>query len=303
MEEFAYVHPELSVVTAVSEEHMAYFGDLETVAREELKVFDFSSQLLINTDDVDKQYLLRDSYASYGLHKADYTVELEGPAQASGQKLTMKLRGDKISVTSQLIGTQGAKSILAAAAVGHMLEIPSEELADALSTLTPFSGRMQLLPGIKDSLLIDDTYNSSPVAVKAALDVLYAMKAPQRIAILGSMNEMGDLSPSLHESVGEYCDPKKLDLVVTIGVDAKRYLAPAAKNAGCNVKSFTNPRRAGAFVVNEMKHDAAVLAKGSQNGVFAEESLKPLLGDSADQSKLVRQSAYWLKIKNQQFRG
>jgi UDP-N-acetylmuramyl pentapeptide synthase len=303
MEEFSYLHPELSVVTAVSEEHMAYFGDVATVAREELKVFDFSVQALINVDDVAAEYLHQDSYASYGLKKGDYTAVLHGAPTVEGQKLDLTLRGDSVSVTCKLLGEQGAKSVLAAAAVGHMLDIDASKLAEALEALQPFAGRMQVLTGIKHSVLIDDTYNASPIAVKAALDVLYAMDAPQRIAILGSMNEMGDISPRLHEEIGNYCDPTKIDVLVTVGAEAKKYLAPAAKKAGCTVKSFTSPIRAGLFVEKALKQHGVVLAKGSQNGVFSEEALKPLLADKNDAQKLVRQSAYWLKIKRSQFGG
>ncbi len=62
-----------------------------------------------------------------------------------------------------------------------------------------------------------------------------------------------------------------------------------------------DPYEAGQFVLEQLKPAAVILAKGSQNGVFAEEALKPLLKNSADASKLVRQSTYWLKQKQAQF--
>ena len=301
MQDFAYLRPELSVVTAVSEEHMAYFKTLDVVAREELKVFEFSKQVLVNSDDVEPEYIRQESYESYGIHSGEYRGTLVGGADADGQKLVLKLHGHEVSAKVHLLGSQGAKAVLAAAAVADLLDIDRNDIAIAAGQLQPFAGRMQLLEGIHGSTLIDDTYNASPRAVKAALDVLYAMDAPQRIAILGSMNEMGDMSPFMHEDIGAYCDPTKLDYVVTIGADARKYLAPSAKKAGCQVKSFVSPHRAGVFVVKELKPHAAILAKGSQNGVFAEEALKPLLKNPADASKLVRQSAYWLRIKRKQF--
>jgi UDP-N-acetylmuramoyl-tripeptide--D-alanyl-D-alanine ligase len=301
MEDFAYLRPELAVVTAVSEEHMAFFKTLDVVAREELKVFDFSKQVLVNTDDVATEYLQRDSYESYGINSGTYRADLVGEVSAEGQGLQLNLGGSKVSASVRLLGTQGAKAVIAAATVGHLLGLEDDIVAAAASELRPFAGRMQLLEGVRNSTIVDDTYNASPRAVTAALDVLYEMEAPQRVAILGSMNEMGELSPALHEEVGAYCDPAKLDYVVTIGTDAKSYLAPAAKKAGCTVKSFMSPHKAGAFVAKELKPHAAILAKGSQNGVFAEESLKPLLQNPADISKLVRQSPYWLKIKQKQF--
>jgi UDP-N-acetylmuramoyl-tripeptide--D-alanyl-D-alanine ligase len=160
---------------------------------------------------------------------------------------------------------------------------------------------MQVLRGVQGSSIIDDTYNASPVAVEAALDVLYAAHTVQRIAILGNMNELGDYSAEAHCEVGRYCRPDKLDLVVTIGVDAEKYLAVAARAKGCIVESYSSPYEAGAAVLRHLKKGAVILAEGSQNGVFAEESLKGLLADKTDFSKLVRQSRYWMHTKRHQF--
>ncbi len=296
--QFAYLHPELSVVTAVAEEHMEYFDTIEAVAREELSVFEYSARVLVNTDDVPAHFLQYDSYQSYGAKpSASYKVKLDGGVTASGQKLTVSAGLKKMTVQTHFLGEQGAKIILAAATVADMLDVEWSSLAPILESLQPFAGRMQLLAGVEGSTLIDDTYNASPSAVRAALDVLYSMDSPQRIAILGSMNELGDISPAAHADIGAYCDPQKLSLVVTIGAEAKTHLAPAAAQAGCEVKSYTDAHKAGKFVQSQLKKYAVVLAKGSQNGVFAEEALKPLLADKADQANLVRQSDYWMRLK------
>jgi UDP-N-acetylmuramoyl-tripeptide--D-alanyl-D-alanine ligase len=71
--------------------------------------------------------------------------------------------------------------------------------------------------------------------------------------------------------------------------------------AGCTVESFLSPYEAGEFVHGQLQSWAVVLAKGSQNGVFAEEAVKLLLKDSADTSRLVRQSDYWMRVKRSQF--
>jgi UDP-N-acetylmuramoyl-tripeptide--D-alanyl-D-alanine ligase len=127
------------------------------------------------------------------------------------------------------------------------------------------------------------------------------MPQKYKIAILGSMNELGDESQAAHEEIGAYCDPHKLSLVITVGNAAKEYLAPAAQAAGCTVQSFLSPYEAGNYATDFVTSNTAVLAKGSQNGVFAEEAIKPLLADKTDALKLVRQSPYWMHIKKQQF--
>jgi UDP-N-acetylmuramoyl-tripeptide--D-alanyl-D-alanine ligase len=160
---------------------------------------------------------------------------------------------------------------------------------------------MHVLRGLENSWLIDDTYNASPLATTAALRLLQAVEAPQRIAILGSMNELGATSEAAHAQIGALCDATKLDWVITIGKDAEAYLAPAAAAAGCQVRSFASPYEAGGFAHSVLQAGAVILAKGSQNGVFAEEALKVLLHDPAESEQLVRQSPAWLAIKKRQF--
>lgn len=302
MEQFAYIKPDITVVTAVSPEHMEYFGDLDGVAAEELSVFEYSKQVLVNGDDIAGEYLAGLEFAEYSLlsEQAQYKAIAKAKGLV-GQELTMYFSKSELTADIRFLGEQGAKVTLAAAAVADMLGVKKSAIQKALPDVAPFAGRMQVLPGIKDSTLIDDTYNSSPLAVKAALDVLYAAKNKQRIAILGSMNELGAYSRQAHDEVGEYCDPKKLGLVVTIGHDAKKWLAPVAKKNGCTVQTFLSPYEAGAYVSGKLQKGGVVLAKGSQNGVFAEEALKPLLADPTDEAKLVRQSPRWMTKKQQQF--
>lgn len=301
---FAYLKPDISVVTAIAPEHMEFFGSLDAVAAEELTVASFSDKLLLNADDTPPQYLKDLKPVSYGSTKQSaYKLQKTKPVGLSGQSMSV-LFGKKV-LTSKVgvLGQQGAKTALAAIGVADMLSIKRPAIQKGLKRLKPFNGRMNVLEGIKSSKLVDDTYNSSPTAVIAALDVLYAAKSSQRIALIGNMNELGGYSQEAHDMIGNYCDPKKLAYVLTIGPDANNYLAAAAEAKGCRVERFDSPYLAGEFIKNNLKKGAVVLAKGSQNKVFAEEALKSLLADPQDILKLVRQSPYWLEIKRRQFKS
>lgn len=302
MARFAYARPDLTVLTAISPEHMAFFGTLDAVAAEESSVFAYSHRVLVNTDLVAPKYLVGKEYIAYSQQKKtsrSYYGE-SSRFNLGGQFLQIHTPSGTVEAHTKFVGLQGASSVLAAAAVADLLGLKRAAIAEAIESLTPFAGRMQVLDGLKGSKVIDDTYNASPVAVKAALDVLYGAKTKQRIAVLGSMNELGGYSKEAHIEVGDYCDPKKLDLVLTLGRDAQRWLAPAARDAGCVVRSFTSQAACAAYVRKHMKQGAVVLAKGSQNGVFAEEVVKQLLAHPADVRKLVRQSPDWLKVKSKQ---
>jgi UDP-N-acetylmuramoyl-tripeptide--D-alanyl-D-alanine ligase len=176
-----------------------------------------------------------------------------------------------------------------------------QEVGEALTHIRPVKGRMNILRGLEDSVIIDDTYNSSPAAAAAALQTLYELQAPQRIALLGDMRELGGSSQREHEKLGELCDPSLLAWVVTIGVESEQWLAPKARARGCQVKSFRSAIEAGKFIHSVMERDAIILAKGSQNTVFAEEAIKVFLHATEEEEQLVRQSPTWLKIKNDFF--
>jgi len=302
----SYLKPDIAVITAVSDEHMEFFKTREAVAKEELAVAAFSKLTVINRDDIDAKFAAfaeTTSITTYGLEEgAEYRMHVEPASPLDGRigQLFSPEFG-KIPVTVQLVGLHSIKAAVAAAAVAIKLGLPAEKVAVGLGKIKPVPGRMRLLRGANDSVIIDDTYNSSPLAVAAALGTLYAIEAPQRIAVLGSMNELGETSPASHKNVGALCDPSKLDWVVTIGEDAEKYLAPAARAKGCQVKSFASSYQAGGFTRGVMKAGALVLAKGSQNGVFAEEAVKALLYDENDADQLVRQSETWMTKKQEYF--
>lgn len=303
-----YLRPRVAVVTAVSPEHMEYFADLNAVAREELSVASFSETLVINRDDIDDEYAkivpLTDIH-TYGLSEpSEYRVMADPVASVTTR--TVYVSGpewpENLKADVPLVGDHSLKAVAAAACVGERLGLSSREITTGMFDIKPVAGRMQPLEGIENSLIIDDTYNSSPLAAEAALRTLYEIDAPQRIAVLGSMNELGEMSRKAHEELGLMCDYTKLEWVVTIGEEAEKYLAPAAKRQGCQVRSFRLPFQAGGFVNSILRPEGSVvLFKGSQNGVFAEEAIKVILKNPEDEEKLVRQDEDWMKRKQDVF--
>lgn len=299
-----YLELDYAVITAIVPEHMAYFADMQAVASEELSVAQYSKKLIYNADLVAEEYRqsLQDAISYGNKQSAEYrlanishsTEEFKSDIMHSGE-LFLQFKHEAVSEV-QLY------SFLAAVVVGNELGFTREQILDGLAAIGPVSGRLRRLPGINGSLIIDDTYNALPDAMKASLEMFYTLKAPQKIAILGSMNQLGALSPQAHKEIGELCDPAQLSLVVTVGPDANAYLAPVAAAKGCEVKSFRTPYEAGEYLKSRMKPGMILLAKGSQDKVYTEEAIKPLLADPKDASKLVRQSAHWLKLKQENFK-
>lgn len=302
-----YLRPSITVVTSISPEHMENFPNgLDDVAREELSITAYSDYTIVNHDDIDDRYAefaQTSNIADYGIDGGEYRLRVVGGSPLTGY--TVEIIAPELSAPVQavlhVVGNHMIKSVCAGIAVALRLGMSVNDIVDAVDEIRPVSGRMNPLRGRNDMVIIDDTYNSSPLAATAALDTLYQIEAPQRIAILGSMNELGAYSESGHQTVGDYCDPSYLDMVVTIGEDAEKYLAPAAHRRGCAVRSFADPVSAGTFVDQYADQGAAILVKGSQNGVYAEEATKVMLADAADIPQLVRQDDYWMNKKRDWF--
>lgn len=303
-----FFNVDISVVTAISPEHMQNFANLEAVAQEELTIAEFSKMVVINNDDVEKSFVNKfvsekSKIVSFGQNSGDYRYSLTQNSNST-LSVTLELKNKKaINVNTNIVAKHLAKSAAAAAVVADLMGLSQKAIKEGLIKIKPMSGRMQILRGIQNSCVIDDSYNSSPLAVKAALQTLYELKAPQKIAVLGAMNELGNFSKHAHEEIGKTCDPKELDLVITIGQHANHYLTEAARNKGCRVISCKNPYEAGLILAEQIRPRALVLVKGSQNGVFAEEAIKPILKNKNDIKLLVRQNRFWLRKKRHQFKG
>lgn len=300
-----YLKADIGVLTAIASEHMEFFDDLDAVAVEESQIANLSEKLIVNSDFVEPKYLrkIKKPTSTYAI-KAVANIRLKNVNFDGFLSDFDVLENDALLLRAQheAVAEPRLYAVAAAVAVAREFGMTPNEIKAGLDNLKPVAGRMQKLAGINGSVVIDDTYNASPPAMKAALDTLYRLDAPQKIAILGNMNELGSYSQAAHEEIGSYCDPKKLDLVITLGPDANKYLAPAAEAKGCSVQQFDNPYLAGDYLKQRIKKGALILVKGSQNRVFAEEVVKLILVNPKDANKLVRQSDAWLKIKTRAYK-
>lgn len=302
-----YLHPDIAVITAVSPEHMEYFGTLDAVAGEELAAANYSETAIINRDDIAGHYaelLTNPNISTYGSSaSAEYYFVEDDFTLEDGYigKFVAKDWDDPVEIKLKLLGEHSVRPAVAAGAVAIKLGLNSSEVARGLSKINSVPGRMNVLRGARNTIIIDDTYNSSPLAATSALKTLYTLSVPQRIAVLGSMNELGASSAAEHQALGRLCDPNQLAWVITVGEEAEKYLAPSARQQGCQVKSFKSAIKAGGFVHKVLEPGAAILFKGSQSNIYLEEAVKVVLHSTDEEKHLVRQSPTWLKTKTDFF--
>jgi UDP-N-acetylmuramyl pentapeptide synthase len=302
-----FLEPDIGVVTAVGFAHLEGFGSIENVLAEKWKLALRSRAVVFNADDerlLDRASRLpADQQTGYGMNRGD--VRLRPHRRADGRLVgTLTIGSREIAVATRMIATQSLYALLAAGAVATRLGVDIDDIAEAMARIEPGRGRMNPIAGEHDSMILDDTYNGSPDAMLAALTTLGEYAPRRRIAVLGSMNELGSSSPDLHRLVGAKV-AETADCLVTIGEDARRFLATEAMRRGLPtpaVRSFGTPYEAGAYAEGLLEPGAVVLVKGSQDGIFSEEAIKPLMREpETARELLVRQTPPFLALKRKTF--
>jgi UDP-N-acetylmuramoyl-tripeptide--D-alanyl-D-alanine ligase len=189
-------------------------------------------------------------------------------------------------------------AVCAAIAVARELGVDVKTAIANVQALQTPNGRMRLIPGLKSSILIDDTYNSSPIAAESALQALQGIKyAGRKIAVLGDMLELGQYSAEQHKQIGERVS-QTAHVLFTVGVRA-RGIAEGALAAGmneANIFQYDSVLRAGQELQTFLKSGDVVLVKASQ-GIRAERIIEEVM-HAPDQASelLVRQDASWKAI-------
>ncbi|HLC94751.1 MAG TPA: hypothetical protein VJH96_04250 [Patescibacteria group bacterium] len=164
------------------------------------------------------------------------------------------------------------------------------------------AGRSTLLPGIKNTSIIDSSYNASRASTLAMLELVENLKqqtGKQIVLIYGDMRELGELAREEHQIVAEKIITI-VDYLCCVGPLTKKYVIPfIEKHAGIVKKSvwMESAKKAGKWVAEKTPHNSIILVKGSQNTIFLEEAIKPLLRDEEDVSHLCRQESYWMSKK------
>lgn len=300
----------IGVVTAIGDEvpvHIEFFKDKQHLVREKRQMVEHLKKedvAILNRDD-EAVWGMRDKargrVVSVGLEEGADIRALE--VQFTGQPVTglsfkLKAHGSIVPVfLPHALGLPQVMASLFAVASGLEHGMNLIEITQALRDFHPPAGRTNLLPGIKSTTIVDDTYNSSPRACKLALELLVQLKATGRtVAVLGNMAELGQFTQSAHEEMGRLVVELKIDLLVTVG-DKADYIGQAAVAAGMDeraVVAFSTADEARPFVQSELRQGDVVLVKGSQSARM-EKVVKEIMAEPARAAELlVRQEASWL---------
>ena len=321
----AIAPPHVAVVTTVEPAHLETFGSLEAIAREKGELVAALSPgglAVLNADDPrvlgmaarcapgvqvmtfgtsdvtgtgDRQSATGRSLGSAGHVSASNII-----VTREGLRFDVETPAGRDHVHFPLLGRHQVYAALAAIAVGLHFGMDLAAILPRLAQMPHIPGRLNPLPGRRGSLLLDDSYSSSPAAAEAALETLAAVEGRRKIAVLGDMLELGVGEAAGHEQVGRIAagSAARADLLVTKGVRA-RQIAEAARAAGMAADQIVityTAEDAARAVLDRLGPGDVVLVKGSL-ATRMEQVTRALLEDGAAAADvLVRQDAAWQHI-------
>jgi UDP-N-acetylmuramoyl-tripeptide--D-alanyl-D-alanine ligase len=263
--------PDVAVITNVAPVHLEFFDSVDAIAAAKAEVFDGLREgglAVLNGDDPRLRRIgeARKGRVAWFGRDRRYDVSAENwRGTAFGMRFDLRLSGRSLDVALPLAGPHFVMDFLAAAAVAHALGVSAEAIANAASSFRPARHRGEVHRLGQGITLTDDSYNSSPEALAAAVVALTLGGKRRRVAVLGDMLELGPTAPELHHAAGLDLG-RKVDVVVAVGAYASEFLAGARASgmAEANLLGFADAAQAAAAIVDIVAPGDAILVKGSR---------------------------------------
>lgn len=315
----SWLETDAVIITAIGETpaHIEFYNSRKHLIEEKsqlIKTLKKDGLLVLNADDesvLEMKSNTKNITVTYGFKEG---VNVLGSADAifynekdepEGIIFRIDIEGKSLPVVIEgVFGRNHVYASLAALTLSFGLKFNILTAIESLKNYDVPPGRMRLLQGIEETLIIDDTYNSSPFACESALKTLGEIKCSKgenccrKIAILGDMLELGKHTVEAHKNIGKVAQ-EKADVLLVVGPRAKS-IKQGASEAGMsekNIFEFLDSIEAGNFIKTFIQKGDIVLVKGSQ-GMRMERVVDAILLDQANKKKLlVRQDKEWLEKK------
>ena len=265
--------PDIAVITNVNPVHLEFFHSLEAIASAKKEILDGAKEdatAVLNGGDPFVQKIAqewRGRRLSFGFSPAcDIRASGIRKLGADGMTFELHLEGRAKRVRFPFFYEEYLSNLLAAVGAGHAFSLPFEAMVDEIPRLTPFSGRGGLIQLDHGLQLIDDSYNSNPKALEAALKGLASLPAERRVAVLGDMLELGPAEADFHRQAGRQVAANGWDLLLAVGPLA-RHIAEGAVAAGlprARVLTFTTSDEAARSISTLIEDGDLILVKGSR---------------------------------------
>ena len=300
-----FIPVKVGVITAIGQfpTHIEFFPEKGKLIEEKallVKSLAKNSLAVLNYDDLSVRMIGDDlpkevSIVNYGMGQGadlkiiNYELAIKDLKKGDfGVNFKLEYQGSFVPVRlNKVLGKQQAYAVAVAAAVGLNFGLNLVKISAALRKYRSLPGRTKLIRGIKNSWIIDDSYNSSPTSALAALEILEELPGQRKIAVLGDMLELGESTEAGHRHVGQQA-VLVVDLLFTVGSRARFIADEAAKQGMAQDKifKFSRSEEAALALQKEMFPGDAVLIKGSR-AIHLEKVVKEIMADPRKADKLL----------------
>jgi UDP-N-acetylmuramoyl-tripeptide--D-alanyl-D-alanine ligase len=271
--------PTVSVISNIGTSHIGILGSRENILKAKLEILEGTietSTVIINNDN---DLLYKWGKNNNTKHKIiTYGIENKSNLTASNIKLykdrsefSIYVDEKEYNVIVPVGGKHFIQNALSAICAGLEYNIEIKKIIEGIKAFELTKSRMEVVKGINDSSIINDTYNASYDSVKSALEYIHSIEGNKKISILGDMLELGDYEKKLHEKIGEEVVKNGIDILITVG-RASRYIAQKVKEMSnkTTIYECNTNEEAIKIAKYEIKENDIVLVKASRGMHFEE---------------------------------
>ena len=265
--------PNCGLITNVGRAHLQGFGSFEGVCKTKGELYDFlvshDCPIFINRDNEHLMQMIQERGQQPDLYfygqSDNQDILIRGEVVSCAPFLKFRWReqdaeagfvSEWMEVQTHLIGAYNLDNMLAAITVGYVNNIPFEQINHALENYVPTNNRSQLTETEKNHLIVD-AYNANPTSMKAALDNFRLMEVSPKMAILGKMGELGDVSDEEHQKIIKLLEEARFDEVWLVGEEFQK--------ANSRFRTFANVDEVKAAIAQEQPQGRYILIKGSNS--------------------------------------
>jgi len=265
--------PNCGLITNVGRAHLQGFGSFEGVCKTKGELYDFlvshDCPIFINRDNEHLMQMIQERGQQPDLYfygqSDNQDILIRGEVVSCAPFLKFRWReqdaetgftSEWMEVQTHLIGAYNLDNMLAAITVGYVNNIPFEQINHALENYVPTNTRSQLTETEKNHLIVD-AYNANPTSMKAALDNFRLMEVSPKMAILGKMGELGDVSDEEHQKIIKLLEEARFDEVWLVGEEFQK--------ANSSFRTFANVDEVKAAIAQEQPQGRYILIKGSNS--------------------------------------
>ena len=262
--------PNCGLITNVGHAHLQGFGSFEGVCKTKGELYDFlrthECPVFVNRDNEHLMKMTNGLADIYFYGQSDNPdILIRGEVISCAPFLKFRWReqdadagytSEWMEVQTHLIGAYNLDNMLAAITIGYVNNIPFEQINHALENYVPTNNRSQLTETEKNHLIVD-AYNANPTSMKAAIDNFHLMEVSPKMAILGMMGELGDVSQEEHQKILALLEEAHFDEVWLVGSEFQKL--------DSSFRTFANVDEVKTAIAQEQPAGRYILIKGSNS--------------------------------------